>query len=500
MLNGYRAVVTSLDDEHRVEVTWRVKDSKAEGGFRYESGWMTPDQIASGSLSLGYAMTVAASQGLTCNTSLLYGHGANAFATYPGITRARRGNHIWLPLDVVESEQTQARLGAARSERERLERAIHAFAEFLGQSRPDSMVSDILFAQPEPASPPPQRDRAAEEAQADDDCDLQQARDTREPEAVQDGQAQDEARRQEQPRLTDEQIAKLQRMRDERAVPPWTTRPYGDTTNRTLNKEISNNEKLAEEFEDLARQNDVAARALADQLERDAAAGHTRGQQYAGEAGALLDAADQLLNTAHRELARGEEKGWLTLRLAGSSRKEQRELHDRYTGERVAARTEQVRAQNAARHAVTDAWKLVKESRFASNLGVSQYERGPEDIVVVADRFAEMRTAAERTGHRIDVRDQQRVGRLTGKATTQRGDAERARARAAQASAEKTLRTEIAAKHPQLHDMQSAGRRAAQQQREAREARAAAIRARNEQSAAASYTGPSQGRSSGRNR
>ena len=80
----------------------------------------------------------------------MYGHGANAFACYPGITRARRENHIWLPLDVVESEQTQARLGAARSERERLERAIDAFARFLGQSRPDGMVSDLLY---DPRSP-----------------------------------------------------------------------------------------------------------------------------------------------------------------------------------------------------------------------------------------------------------------------------------------------------------------------------------------------------------
>jgi len=53
MLNGYRAVVTAMDDEHRVEITWRVKDGKAEGGFRYESGWMNSHQIASGALSLG---------------------------------------------------------------------------------------------------------------------------------------------------------------------------------------------------------------------------------------------------------------------------------------------------------------------------------------------------------------------------------------------------------------------------------------------------------------
>ncbi|MFB6988745.1 hypothetical protein [Streptomyces sp. NPDC056304] len=52
------------------------------------------------------------------------------------------------------SETTLARLGAARSEKERLERAIDAFAKFLGQSRPDSMVSDLLHEPPAPAAVP----------------------------------------------------------------------------------------------------------------------------------------------------------------------------------------------------------------------------------------------------------------------------------------------------------------------------------------------------------
>ncbi|MFJ8495810.1 C-terminal helicase domain-containing protein [Streptomyces sp. NPDC094038] len=322
---------------------------------------MTADQIASGSLSIGYAMTIAASQGLTCNTSRMYGHGANAFACYPGITRARRENHIWLPLDVVESEQTQARLGAARSDRERMERAIRAFAEFLGQSRPDSMVSDLLFEQPEAAAVPPQRDIAADEGLADDG---------REPEAVADDQEQKVATDQDLPRLTEEHLAKLEQMRGQRAVPAWSARPYGDVTDRALDREITSNEKLAEEFEDLARGNDAAARALAAKLERESAAGQTRGQQYAAEAGVVLDQAGELLATARRELetaaamrrtveeranwlselAKGDQKGWLTPRLAGTSRKEQRELSDLYAGERVAARNEQLRAENAARH------------------------------------------------------------------------------------------------------------------------------------------------------
>ncbi|MFD8813780.1 hypothetical protein ACFV23_20355 [Streptomyces sp. NPDC059627] len=64
----------------------------------------------------------------------------------------------------------------------------------------------------------------------------------------------------------------------------------------------------------------------------------------------------------------------------------------------------------------------------------------------------------------------------------------RARTRAAQARAEKTLRTEIAAKHPQLHDKESGPARGT----------AAARGQGGEQSAA--YTGPPQGRSFGRSR
>ncbi|MDQ0964566.1 conjugative relaxase-like TrwC/TraI family protein [Streptomyces sp. B4I13] len=525
MLNGYRAVVTAIDDEHRIEVTWRVRDRREEDGYRYESGWMTSDQIASGSLSLGYAMTIAASQGLTTNTALTYGHGANAFATYPGITRARRENHLWLPLDVVESEQTQARLGSARSERERLERAIDAFARYLGQSRPDSMVSDLLHEPPEPAPLPLQRDRAAEEARAETERRLQRTRDDRPAdvdvpaaEVVQHDQAQDDARRQEEPRLTDEQLAKLQLLKEERAVPAWTTRPYGDVTDRKLDREIAENDKLAEDLEDLARADEVAARALAEQLERAAAAGQTRGQAYAAEAGLLLDQADELVATAREELAiaavmkkaaeertewlakieKADEKSRIALRLARTSRKEQRELTTRYTGERAAARSQQHDAENAARDALSEAWGLIKDSRFASALGVEQHRRPPSDVEAVADRFAEMRTAADRTGHNIDVRDQQRVGRLTGNAATQRQEAERARTRSGQARAEKELRTEVATKFPQLHDLESAGRRTVQQQRQAQADRRAEIRARN--AASTTYTPPSQGRSSGRSR
>lgn len=168
VLNGYRAVVTQVAADHRVEITWRLKDRTAPEGWKTESAWMKPDDIGAGALSLGYAMTVFASQGLTCDTSLTYGLGANAFATYPGITRARQANHLWLPLQPLEDPATQARLGAARSETELLQRAIHSFAQWLGQSQPDGMVLDELRRAPEPVRLPQQVEHqvASEAAEA----------------------------------------------------------------------------------------------------------------------------------------------------------------------------------------------------------------------------------------------------------------------------------------------------------------------------------------------
>ncbi|MCX4707181.1 MobF family relaxase [Streptomyces sp. NBC_01373] len=523
MLNGYRAVVTAIDDEHRVEVTWRVRDRHAEDGFRYESGWMTSDQIAKGSLSLGYAMTIAASQGLTCNTSLMYGHGANAFATYPGITRARRENHIWLPLDVIESEETQARLGSARSERERLERAIDAFARYLGQSRPDSMVSDLLTEPPAPAPLPLQRDREAEEARAETERRRQRTLDDRPAdvdvpaaEVVQHDQAQDEAQRPEQPRLSDEQLAKLQLLKEERAVPSWTSRPFGDVTDRELNRLIGRNEKYAEDCDTEARQEEFAAKTIEERLEREKASGQTRGQAYTAGAHQLLDQAEELLVTVHRELdiaaeqkriaeertnwlaelSKSDDKSRLALRLAQTSRKEQRQLKEQFTGERAAAWQEESRAESAARDTMREAWDVIGQSDYASALGANKPV--PADVATVAERFAEMRDVAARTGHNRDVRDQQLIGRATGRAATQRREAESARSTVAAARAEKQLRADVATKFPRLHDMESAGRASLQQQREAREAQRAEIRARNE--ASSTYSPPSQGRSSGRSR
>jgi conjugative relaxase-like TrwC/TraI family protein len=151
ILNGRRAVITALDEHNRVRITWRRHSP--DGPAALTSAWLTPEQIVAGSLSLGYAMTVAASQGLTTTHSLTYGHGANPDALYAALTRARTANHLWLPTAALEPPETRARLGEPRTESEVLTRGLDAFTQLLQQSRPDAMISNELRPAPSPAVP-----------------------------------------------------------------------------------------------------------------------------------------------------------------------------------------------------------------------------------------------------------------------------------------------------------------------------------------------------------
>ncbi|MEV5204928.1 MobF family relaxase [Streptomyces sp. NPDC053720] len=539
LLNGYRAVVTAMGPDHSVEIAWRVKDATADGGYRTESNWVKADKVAHGALSLGYAMTVAASQGLTTDTSLMYGHGANAFATYPGITRARKENHIWLPLMVLEDEQTQARLGAARSEQERLERAVDAFARWLGQSRPDSMVSDLLHEPPAPAPLPLQRDaveaaRSETEQRARSEAEHRRRSETeretalsrraqiarskstttRRPPAL---QAQDEAHR-EEPRLTEEQQEQLRVMREEREerlVEPWTSRPYGMLTDHELNEFIGRDLEIAKSGDQLAAQTEERLQKLVDRIQEAENKGTTLGQQWAGEAIGLLDDAKKLLATVHVELhiastqkrtaeqraewlaeiRKVEQKTTMGLWLSGNTRKGQKELAETVTAQRAQAWQEQSRASIAARDTLKEAWELLRGSRFAETLKANKPV--PGDVEAVSKAFTEMRDVASRHGHSIDVRNGQKVASLESQAATQRGDAQKYRGDAATCQQEKQQRQVIAEKWPQLHERETRGRIERFQARQAAEQ----ARTANYASPAAHYVapapsqkGPSRGR------
>ncbi|MER0450191.1 AAA family ATPase, partial [Streptomyces sp. Edi4] len=518
MLNGYRAVVTAMAPDRSVEITWTLKDTQAEGGFRYESGWVKPDKIASGALSLGYAMTVAASQGLTTNTALMYGHGANAFATYPGITRARKQNHIWLPLAVVESEETRARLGEARSETERLERAVDAFARFLGQSRPDSMVSDLLHEPPAPAPLPRQRDLAAEEARAEAERRLDLSRRAsaaraksttiRRPSPA--DHAQDEAHRQEEPQLTEKHMEKLRRLQDERDVEPWTSRRYGKLADHELDRTIARKERHAQQQDQVADQTEARLHRLTERITQAEASGTTPGQVWAAEAGALLDQAEQLLAAAHTEfdtaaaqkstaeqrtswlaeISKADNKSWLALRLAQTSRKEQRELKAQYTAERAQAWQEASRASATGRETLQEAWALLRDSKFADTLQANKPV--PGDVETVSHAFTAMREIASRHGHTIDVHNSQRVAYLEKELATQRGHAATWRGDVADIKVEKQQRATIATKFPKLYEQESAGRAEHLRQQQAQAAKQA--RAHANAATSTHYTPPTQSR------
>lgn len=523
LLNGYRAVVTAIDDERRVQISWRLK---GRGGKpREESAWLSPDQIASGALSLGYAMTIAASQGMTVDTSLMYGHGANAFATYPGITRARSENHLWLPLAVLEDEMSQARLGDARSEKELLQRAVRAFAQYLGQSRPDGMISDLLREPPTPAvlpvqatqerpvvhGPPAERAAAAgavlpyvEQAELEQAHRAPVRREQPVPERALDDETVLELSEDRQ------QLAEFQRQRAMRAIPSWTDRPYGRMSDADLCWKPGDALQRAKICDQGALQDGEEARVLAERLAQERAHGQTKGQRRGAEAIALLDHANGHLRTAREELGQAvlaqaavreanaalerleanNSKGRVALRLASTSKKEHQELTERYRAQRAAGWSEGSRATSAANTARTQAWETIRSSEFADvfrEMGATQ--PAPRDIDDVARKLAAMRAHVPAFTQRVDTNDLKQLARLHGQVTKYRNSAAIYRENAALMVEEQALRRTVAEKYGELHTAETRGRDLNKQQQ-------AAASVRDEpgyQPPAPSRSGPSRG-------
>ncbi|MFE7794519.1 MobF family relaxase [Streptomyces sp. NPDC057460] len=524
LLNGYRAVVTAIDDERRVQISWRLKGRG--GKLREESAWLSPDQIASGALSLGYAMTIAASQGMTVDTSLMYGHGANAFATYPGITRARSENHLWLPLAVLEDETTQARLGAARSEKELLQRAVRAFAQYLGQSRPDGMISDLLREPPTPAmlpvqatqerpvahGPPAERAAAAgavlpygEQAEREQAHRAPVRRGQPVPERALDDETVLELSEDRQ-----QQLADFQRQRAMRAIPSWTDRPYGRMSDADLCWKPGDALQRAKICDQGALQDGEEARVLAERLAQEKAHGQTKGQRRGAEAIVLLDHANGHLRTAREELGQAvlaqaavreanaaleqleanNSKGRVALRLASTSKKEHRELTERYRAQRAEGWSEGSRAMSAANTARTEAWETIRGGEFADvfrEMGATQL--APRDIDDVARKLAAMRAHVPAFTQRVDTNDLKQLARLHGQVTKYGNSAAIYREDAALMVEEQALRRTVAEQYGELHTAETRGRDLHEQQQ-------AAASVRHEpgyQPPAPSRSGPSRG-------
>ena len=114
VLNGYRGEVVSVSAAG-VRIRWR---RTGPDGPEHQEAVVSARSIAAGALSHGYAMTIAAAQGLTADHALVYGPGADAYSLYPAITRARHASHLWLPTDVVEyGDPAGAAGGAAHRDR-----------------------------------------------------------------------------------------------------------------------------------------------------------------------------------------------------------------------------------------------------------------------------------------------------------------------------------------------------------------------------------------------
>ncbi|WP_237291739.1 MobF family relaxase [Streptomyces sp. Sge12] len=490
ILNGYRATITALTDDHRVEITWRTKDRLPDGTARTKSAWMTPSDIAAGHLSLGYAMTVAASQGMTCHTSLLYGHGANAHAAYPGLTRARKANHLWLPLAAIEDERTRAELGAARTETEQLQRAVSAFTRYLGQSRPDSMISDELRPAPEPVRAPVPRQVELDQARDDAAAALQQARHTVSSRAarVKSPSAQPSLRHdaEAEARRTPASAPAPEARRGEGApIPPWKERPYGGRGDEELAGTIAACLAEAKRYEEKAAQAREGHEALRVRLEQDLAQGATRGSQWAQEAGAVLDSAIAHLTTAIEEAGRARqadeqatqarrilpgitrqlESSWIALRLAGSSKAEVSKLREHYLDKAVTGEEELARARRTSDAARLAAWDAVKESRFASTLGATGSAPVLEEM---APRLAAMRELLPQRAQALDIGDQNTLGELNGIVRAAGQEAANWRGHAALALAEQQRRRFLAERHPDLHQAETLARQvvAAAQQRQ----------------------------------
>ncbi|MFE5243197.1 MULTISPECIES: MobF family relaxase [unclassified Streptomyces] len=501
LLNGCRAVVSEITEDGRIEITWRIRAHVQDDASA--AAWLTPEQIASGALSLGYAMTIAASQGMTCDTSLVYGHGANAFATYPGLTRGRTANHLWLPLVVIESEDTRARLDNARTEKERLELAFDAFARYLGQSRPDTTMSDLHPEPPVPAVvPSPTRTRAVVAGAA-------HARSAATPHDASQGQAQPHER---ENRLTGEQDQRPADMEEERrlaGVQAWNHRPYGDRTDQELTRLIATGPVEALREDRTAGEAEQTERALLAQIAEGQARGETRGRREVAPIYPLLDLAGEQLRLARteqaretaavaqaakadeylRQLAAADGKGRIALRLAGTSRKEHQQLKQQATEERAAGWRKAADARAAASRAAESAWTILCTSPYAAVLGAM--EQQAPDVDTLAARLSEMREQRiPARVQQIDTGDLQRASRAHGQAVKARESAARYLAIVSDARTEEALRARIAELHPRLHESEVKARADLQKVQETRTALVAAQGSRSYQPPTHARQGP----------
>ncbi|MEU4265561.1 MobF family relaxase [Streptomyces argenteolus] len=406
-LSGYRAVVTALDGEHNVQITWR-----REYGVHGQA-WLSPGQVGHGALALGYAMSVSASQGLAVETSLLYGLGADAYTLYPAITRARSENHLWLATAALEYEEAQVRSGEPGSETDRLNRAVRACAALLKQVRPESMISDQLRAVPEPVPVaagdlqfPTWDDRAARPYGAVTDTELavKAAELTRRAAAA-------DRRASEQARASIDGVA--------------------DVAQHSGRYIAGNARRLIDAADRLIRQ----AHHEADAAER---------------ARAAASGARDVCASLQRATGRSR----IALRLAGTSRTEQQQLIAQYTQQAEAADREHETSARAATEARREAARILESSPYTQALR-DQATGGMRSAVVRIEELEVMRQQLPALALQIDNHRAEAVRAARTAAVDLRARAETLRTDAGGMQAERQLRRRIAEQAPLQHRVEA---------------------------------------------
>ncbi len=355
VLNGYRGVVVGIDQVGNVQVEW-MKATPA--GPARATEWITPGYIARGGLSHAYALTVAKSQGLTCDQALVYGAGLDAHTLYAALTRARHRTDLILPRLLIETPERQLELGEPVTPAEALARAVHALADHIEGDRPEDVVVRELGALIEPITP-------AETANATPTtvtlvpatAEQIRARDNNEDQAAADEPA---WRARPAGRLSDREIAELLRRYRDTVHNGERIAALTEAVNAGRGPEIT---RLREQAPILREQAAAIRQARAARRQHDDAAGDLR-------------SADRRLASLRDQFGRLDALTGIT---AWRSRAERRDLQSRIAAaetERVAAaaRVDQLRGRrDAADQAVAD----IPESQWTRI--TEQHDRNQRD-------------------------------------------------------------------------------------------------------------------------
>lgn len=139
VLNGYRAVVTTIDQRGTLTVAWQQQASQ---GIETHTARLSPKYVAIGGVELGYGMTVHKSEGLTVGdqwstpagehsgaTVLFHAAGADNPAAHVATSRHKGAVYVFAGRDELETEQDTYLRGTPSTEDELLERVVEKLAD-----------------------------------------------------------------------------------------------------------------------------------------------------------------------------------------------------------------------------------------------------------------------------------------------------------------------------------------------------------------------------------